>query len=61
MKKAIWLQFSINLFLLAHLLVPGSHPETADALYGLFNVSLFEGLDVQVALQSILGDHRLDL
>ena len=44
-----------------HLLLPLPHPQVSDPLNGLLDVGLLVSLYVDVALQALLGDHRLDL
>lgn len=45
----------------SYLLFPKAHPETAHTLYGLFDVSVFEGLDVNVTFDGLRGNDRFDL
>ena len=43
------------------MLIIHAHAETVDSLDGLRDVGLFEGLNVNVALQSVHRQHRRDL
>ena len=44
-----------------HQLLPLPHAQVTYVLDGLLHVLLFEGLDVHVALDALLGHHTLDL